>query len=44
MYSDRTPYSGAIDFQATTVPEPTAILLFGTVVGALGLLRRKRTS
>jgi hypothetical protein len=39
-----TPDSGAIDFQATTVPEPTAILLFGTVVGALGLLRRKRTS
>jgi hypothetical protein len=35
-------YVGAIDFQATAVPEPTGIILLGTLVGALGLLRRRK--
>ena len=37
------PYTGAIDFSAT-VPEPSGIILLGTLVGALGLLRRRRAS
>jgi hypothetical protein len=36
------PYTGAIEFQATAVPEPTGIILLGTLVGALGLLRRRK--
>ena len=36
-------YVGAIDFQAN-VPEPSGIILLGTLVGALSLLRRKRAA